>query len=146
MLTLAAVWTLWRRPPPVAVVPPVGSELPPRSIAVLPFKDLGGGQDGDVLALGIPEAVLHQLASIEKLDVIARTSSFSFMGLDQDIRAIGHRLNARYILEGSVQRDRQRLRVTAQLVDAQSGGHVWSMQFEQKTTSNSASPNGRDSP
>ena len=130
VLTLAAVWTLWRRPPPVAVVPPVASELPLRSIAVLPFKDLGGGQDGDVLALGIPEAVLHQLASIEKLDVIARTSSFSFMGLDQDIRAIGHRLNARYILEGSVQRDRQRLRVTAQLVDAQSGGHVWSMQFD----------------
>ena len=129
-VAVAAGWLIWRRAPyrPTPVV--AASQLPPRSIAVLPFKDLNGDPEDDVLALGIPEALLHQLASFEDLDVIARTSSFSFQGHDQDIRAIGQQLGARYILEGSVQRDKQRLRVTAQLVDAQSGAHVWSMQFD----------------
>jgi TolB-like protein/DNA-binding winged helix-turn-helix (wHTH) protein/tetratricopeptide (TPR) repeat protein len=127
---LAAVSIFSHRAPRPTQPPPVAGDAPPRSIAVLPFKDLGGGQNGDILALGIPEAVLHQLASIETLEVIARTSSFSFQGHDEDIRAIGHQLNARYILEGSVQRDGQRLRVTTQLVNAQTGGHVWSMQFD----------------
>lgn len=129
-LLLALGWALWNRSHAPAQLSPVRAAPPPRSIAVLPFKDLGGGQEGDILALGIPEAVLHQLASIETLDVIARTSSFSFQGHDQDVRAIGQQLNVHYILEGSVQRDGQRLRVTTQLVNAQTGGHVWSMQFD----------------
>ena len=127
---VAAGWFIWSRPLYRPAPPAATNQLSPRSIAVLPFKDLNGDREDDILALGIPEALLHQLASFENLDVIARTSSFSFQGHDQDIRAIGQQLGARYILEGSVQRDKQRLRVTAQLVDAQSGGHVWSMQFD----------------
>ena len=106
------------------------AQLPERSIAVLPFVNLGKTDNSDLLALGIPEAVLHQLATLNNLQVIARTSSFAFRDTKVDARAIGQDLNARYLLEGSVQTDRGRLRVTAQLVDATSGGHVWSMQFD----------------
>jgi len=130
-----AAWFLWRPSPQRPAVAQATTQPSPRSIAVLPFKDLNGDREDDILALGIPEGILHQLASLENLDVIARTSSFSFQGHDQDIRTIGQQLGARYILEGSVQRDKQRLRVTAQLVDAQTGGHIWSMQFD-KTPQN----------
>jgi TolB-like protein/DNA-binding winged helix-turn-helix (wHTH) protein len=106
------------------------ANLPERSIAVLPFVNLGKAENSDVLALGIPEAVLHQLATLSNLQVMARTSSFAFRDTKTDARAIGQSLNARYLLEGSVQADRGRLRVTAQLVDASSGGHLWSMQFD----------------
>lgn len=128
--TVAAGLLMWGRPSHRPAAPATAVPVPPRSIAVLAFKDLNDDREDDVLALGISEALLHQLASFEDLEVIARTSSFSFQGHDQDIRAIGQQLGARYILEGSVQRDKQRLRVTAQLVDAQSGGHIWSMQFD----------------
>jgi TolB-like protein/DNA-binding winged helix-turn-helix (wHTH) protein len=123
-------WTAARHSVPAPGTDQGGAELPPRSIAVLPFKDIGKSPDGEILALGIPEAVLHQLAGIEGLDVIARTSSFSFQGRDEDVRSIGRQLNTRYLLEGSVQRDQTRVRVTTQLVDTRSGDHVWSMQFD----------------
>jgi TolB-like protein/DNA-binding winged helix-turn-helix (wHTH) protein len=124
------VWLVKVRDHPVSVNSNLAS-LPPRSIAVLPFRDMSRGQTAsDILALGIPEAVLHQLASLDKLDVIARTSSFAFQNRETDVREIGRRLNARYLLEGSVQRDDEQLRVTAQLIDAQSGEHIWSMRFD----------------
>ncbi len=102
---------------------------PPRSIAVLPFENLNGSTSDHVMALGVPEAVLHQLAALNELIVIARTSSFAY-GSNQDARTIGRELNARYLLEGSVQSVEDRLRITAQLVDAQSGAHLWSMRFD----------------
>ena len=131
LVTIAAgVWLVKFRDHPVSVNSNLAS-LPPRSIAVLPFRDMSSGQPAsDILALGIPEAVLHQLASLDRLDVIARTSSFAFQNREIDVREIGRRLNARYLLEGSVQRDGEQLRVTAQLVDAQSGEHIWSMRFD----------------
>jgi TolB-like protein/DNA-binding winged helix-turn-helix (wHTH) protein/Tfp pilus assembly protein PilF len=117
-----------------AIQPPASAtSLPERSIAVLPFVGLGKADDSDLLALGIPEAVLHQLATLNRLQVIARTSSFAFRDNSVDARTIGQRLNARYLLEGSVQSDRGRLRVTAQLIDAASGDHVWSMQLDKTT-------------
>ncbi|MDE2219156.1 MAG: winged helix-turn-helix domain-containing protein [Gammaproteobacteria bacterium] len=127
---LVAGWLGWSRlrHTPAAFDP--ARPLPPRSIAVLPFRDLNEDPQDDILALGIPDALLHQLASLENLEVIARTSSFSFKGHDEDIRNIGQQLGARYILEGTVQRDQGRLRVTAQLADAQTGAHLWSLQFD----------------
>jgi TolB-like protein/DNA-binding winged helix-turn-helix (wHTH) protein len=126
----AAVWLVKFRDHPVSVNSNQAS-LPPRSIAVLPFRDMSRNQPAsDILALGIPEAVLHQLASLDKLDVIARTSSFAFQNREIDAREIGRRLNARYLLEGSVQRDGEQLRVTAQMIDAQTGDHIWSMRFD----------------
>jgi TolB-like protein/DNA-binding winged helix-turn-helix (wHTH) protein len=104
----------------------------PRSVAVLPFESLGDAGQEDVLAFGIAEAVLHRLANLRELEVIARTSSFSLPGKPRDVREIGRALKVRYLLEGSVQHDGDRLRVTAQLVDAANGAHLWSVQFDRK--------------
>ena len=104
--------------------------VPVRSIAVLPFEDLSTAEDGAILAFGIPETILHQLANVPELVVIARTSSFALASADQDVRDVGRRLNVRYLLEGSVQRRGQNLRITSQLVDTQTGAHVWSLQFD----------------
>jgi TolB-like protein/Tfp pilus assembly protein PilF len=101
-----------------------------RTVAVLPFENIGRSPDGPVLATGIAESVLHQLANLEQLDVISRTSSFAFRGSDQDARDIGRQLKATYLLEGSVQSDRTRLRITTQLIDVRTGADVWSMRFD----------------
>ena len=107
-------------------------ELPARSIAVLAFENRGGSEGSGILAEGIPETVLHQLGLLPGLTVIARRSSFAFRDGDEDLRVIGRKLNARYLLEGSVQAAGNRLRVTSSLVDAQTGASVWSAQFDPK--------------
>jgi TolB-like protein/cytochrome c-type biogenesis protein CcmH/NrfG len=107
-------------------------ELPPRSVAVLAFENRGGSEGSGVLAEGIPETVLHQLGLLPGLTVIARRSSFAFRDGNEDLRVIGRKLNARYLLEGSVQAAGNRLRVTSSLVDAQTGTSVWSEQFDPK--------------
>lgn len=113
--------------------PPAAStsapSLPSRTIAVLPFLNLSADASREYLATGIAEAVLHQLAGLRDMTVIARTSSFAFKD-EEDVREIGRKLNARYLLEGSVQSAEDRLRVTAQLIDAATGGHVWSLSFD----------------
>ena len=100
-----------------------------RSVAVLPFENLGNSPTDHVISLGVPEAVLHLLASLNEVVVIARTSSFAYQG-NRDARSIGQALNARYLLEGSVQSADGRLRVTARLIDAQSNADIWSMRFD----------------
>ncbi len=102
------------------------------TVAVLPFQNLSNSPDDEVLAMGIAEAVLHQLANLQQLDVIARTSSFAFRGKSDDAREIGRQLRAGYLLEGSVQSDRTRLRITTQLIDARTGAEVWSMRFDRQ--------------
>ena len=97
---------------------------------MLAFENRGGRRGTGILAEGIPETVLHSLARLPGLTVIARGSSFAFRERPEDLRVIGRRLNVRYLLEGSVQTAGQRLRVTSSLVDAQSGASVWSMQFD----------------
>ena len=100
------------------------------AIAVLPFQNLSTAANGEVLASGIAESVLHQLASLAELDVISRTSSFAFRGRATDAREIGRQLGARFLLEGSVQSDPGRMRVTTQLIDTETGADVWSMRFD----------------
>ena len=128
---------LWPRNEPItttipAAEPPAGPVAgpPARSVAVLPFDDLDPGPEGEALALGIAETVLHLLAGHGDIDVTARSSSFAFR--DEKIGAsdIGRRLNVRYLLQGSVQREAELLRVTAQLVEAASGALVWSVRYE----------------
>ena len=104
--------------------------LPARSVAVLAFEDRGSVEGTDFLAEGIPENVLHQLGRFPGLTVIARGSSFAFRDSDEDLRSIGHKLNVRYLLEGSVQTAGEQLRVTSSLVDAETGASIWSMKFE----------------
>jgi TolB-like protein/DNA-binding winged helix-turn-helix (wHTH) protein len=107
-----------------------GSELPSRNVAVLPFLNLTGDERQEYLALGLAENVLNQLAQLRDINVIARTSSFAIGAERVEIREIGRRLNARYVLEGSVQGTQRQIRVTTQLIDASTGEHVWSKAFD----------------
>ncbi len=100
------------------------------SIAVLPFLDLSPAGDQDHFASGIAEELLNLLTRLPGLDVAARTSSFSFKGKDVPISDIAARLNVRYVLEGSVRTSGERLRITAQLIDATTGYHVWSENYD----------------
>jgi TolB-like protein/DNA-binding winged helix-turn-helix (wHTH) protein/tetratricopeptide (TPR) repeat protein len=101
-----------------------------RTVAVLPFQHLGDEADNEYIAFGLAEGLLHRLASIRDLTLIARTSSFAAAQPGADAQTIGQKLNARYLIEGSVQRAGRRLRVTAQLIDSASGAHVWSLRFD----------------
>ena len=101
-----------------------------KSIAVLPFVSLSESKQDEYFADGLAEELLNSLTQYPDLRVAGRTSSFSFKGKDQDLRTIGETLNVAYILEGSVRRSADRLRVTAQLIQADSGFHLWSDTFD----------------
>jgi len=100
------------------------------SVAVLPFDNLSPSADMAYFSDGIAEELLNQLAAVPGLKVASRTSSFRQRGDDQDIRAIGADLNVRHVLEGSVRREGERLRVAVQLVDARTGYHRWSNTYD----------------
>jgi len=101
-----------------------------QTVAVLPFEDLSAdGQDAHI-GDGIAEVLIHQLSQVDDLKVIARNSSFAFKGRNVDIREVGDILGASSVLEGSVQRGDGSLRIAAQLIDADSGNHVWSKLFD----------------
>lgn len=101
-----------------------------RSIAVLPFENFSGNPEDGYFADGLSDTLLHQLAQIEELKVIARNSSFQYKGSNRDVREIGAELGVETILEGSVQRAGDRVRIIAQLVQASDGAHVWSRTFD----------------
>jgi TolB-like protein len=105
-----------------------------KSIAVLPFADMSEKKDQEYFADGMAEEILDLLARIPGLTVIGRTSSFQFKGKSDDLRTIGAKLNAAYILEGSVRKAGDRLRVTAQLIDSQSGTRLWSDTYDRDMT------------
>ena len=104
------------------------------SIAVLPFADMSSGKDQEYFSDGLAEEILNLLAKIPGLKVIARTSSFAFRGEKQDIRKIAEALSVRTILEGSVRKAGNRIRVTAQLIDATDGSHLWSERYDRELT------------
>ena len=112
-------------------VPPPETES---SIAVLPFANLSGDRENDYFSDGLSEEILNALARIPGLRVTARTSAFAFRGKDQDIRRIAEALGVRMILEGGVRHSGNRIRVTAQLVDAANGYHLWSARFDKSMT------------
>jgi adenylate cyclase len=114
---------------------PVGPDQFPRflskpSIAVLPFQNMSGDPEQEYFADGIAEDVLTTLSKIQELMVIARNSSFGFKGQNRDIREIGRILGARYLLEGSVRKIGNRVRLTAQLIDGLDGSHLWADRFD----------------
>src|SRR6266567_2631434 len=108
------------------------NELPAKSIAVLPFVDLSPAKDQEYFCDGISEEILDALAKVEGLRVVARTSSFSFKAKNADVAEIAQKLNAQNILEGSLRREGNRIRITAQLVNAHDGFHIWSDTFERE--------------
>jgi adenylate cyclase len=100
------------------------------SIAVLPFEVIGGDREQEYFADGMVEDVITALSHIPSLFVIARTSSFTYKGKAVDIRQVGHELGVRYVLEGSVRKAGGRVRVTGQLVEAETGTHLWADKFD----------------
>ena len=102
------------------------------SIAVLPFLSLSADPDNEIFADGMCEEIISSLARIKSLRVIARTSSFSFKGKHVDLRVIGKQLNVRTVLEGSVRKSGNRLRITVQLVNAADGYHLWSETYDRE--------------
>jgi TolB-like protein/tetratricopeptide (TPR) repeat protein len=105
-----------------------------RSIAVLPFADMSETGDQTYFSDGIAEEVLDALAKLEGLRVVARTSSFQFRGGGVDVRAVGDSLGVETVLEGSVRKSGDRLRITAQLVNAGDGYHIWSETYDRQLT------------
>jgi eukaryotic-like serine/threonine-protein kinase len=103
-----------------------------KSIAVLPFVDLSQAKDQEYFCDGISEEILDALAKVEGLRVVARTSSFSFKGKSVDVSDVGKKLNVENVLEGSLQRDGNRIRVTAELINARTGFHLWSQTYERE--------------
>jgi TolB-like protein len=100
------------------------------SIAVLPFVDMSEKKDQEYFADGMAEEILDLLVKIPGLKIIGRTSSFQFKGQTQDLRTIGEKLGVHYVLEGSVRKSGDRLRVTAQLINSRDGTHLWSQTYD----------------
>ncbi len=100
------------------------------SVAVLPFLNLSGNQENEYFSDGLTETLLHMLAQLPNLRVAARTSAFAFKGQNKDVREVASALGVAHILEGSVQRAGEQVRVTAQLVRADDGFHVWSQNYD----------------
>jgi TolB-like protein/class 3 adenylate cyclase len=100
------------------------------SIAVLPFQNMSGDPQQDYFADGMVEEIITALSRIRWLFVIARNSSFTFKGQAVDVKRVGRELGVRYVLEGSVRKGGDRVRITAQLIEAESGAHIWADRFD----------------
>jgi TolB-like protein len=115
-----------------ATVPTIERAQYDKSIAVLPFANLSTDADQDYFADGLTEDVITDLSNVPGLFVIARNSSFAYKGKALNIKQIASDLGARYVLEGSIRKSAQRLRITVQLSDAESGLHVWAERFDRE--------------
>lgn len=107
---------------------------PALSIAVLPFANMSGDAEQEYFADGISEDIITALSKLSQLFVIARNSSFTFKGRNVNVQEVGRGLGVRYVLEGSVRKSGSRVRITAQLIDATSGGHLWAERFDRDLT------------
>jgi TolB-like protein len=117
----------WLRAPSGGAEP---EQVEARSIAVLPFQNMSGDQQNEYFSDGISEEILNSLAQMPELKVAARTSSFSFKGQSKEIPDIARELEVRMVLEGSVRKQGERVRITAQLIDARKGFHIWSQTYD----------------
>jgi TolB-like protein/class 3 adenylate cyclase len=114
-----------------APAPAPEKSAPPRlSIVVLPFANIGGGADQDPFVDGVTESLTTDLSRIRGSFVIGRNTAFTYKGKAVELKQIGRELNVRYILEGSVQRGGNRMRVNVQLIDAETGSHLWAERFD----------------
>ena len=116
--------------PAAQSAPATAFNPPPHSIAVLPFVNLSGDKEQEYFSDGLTEELLNSLAEINELQVAARTSAFSFKGKDTDIGTIARKLNVGAVLEGSVRRSANTIRITAQLINAVTGFHLWSKTYD----------------
>jgi adenylate cyclase len=110
---------------------PAALPLPDKpSIAILPFQNISGDPEQEYFADGMVEEIITALSRIRWLFVIARNSSFSYKGQSPDVKQVGRELGVRYVLEGSVRKGGNRVRITAQLIDAETGTHLWADHFD----------------
>ncbi len=120
---------------PIAPVAPGTLALPDKpSIAVLPFTNMSGDPEQEYFADGISEDIITALSKLSQLFVIARNSSFTFKGKNVHIQEVSRKLGVRYVLEGSIRKSGNRVRITSQLVDGQTGGHLWAERFDRDLT------------
>ena len=125
------VFALGKAVPPSAVEPAPALTLPDKpSIAVLPFQNMSGDPEQEYFADGVVEDIITALSRVKSLFVIGRNSSFAYKGKAVDVRQVGRHLGVRYLLEGSVRKAGNRLRLTGQLVEAENGTHVWADRFD----------------
>jgi adenylate cyclase len=114
--------------------PNTGNPQPYAAIAVLPFTNMSGDPEQEYFSDGISEDIITDLSKIAGLMVIARNSSFAYKGRSVDVRTVGRELGVQSVLEGSIRRSGNRVRVTAQLIDATSGGHLWGDRYDRDLT------------
>jgi adenylate cyclase len=129
-----AAWQLTRAPEQIAAVDPILALPDGPSITVLPFTNMSGDAEQEYFADGISEDIITELSRFVGLLVIARTSSFRFKGQDVDAAEVAKALGVRYVLEGGVRREGDRVRITAQLIDTETGGHLWAERYDRELT------------
>ena len=135
MLGVASAWLTrdhWMPAPEAAREEPLVAEPSVPAVAVLPFTNLSGDPKQDYFSDGLTEDILTELSRARDLRVLARNTTFQYKGKAVDIGELGRELNARYVLEGSIQRSSDRLRVTAQLIDAKTGTHIWADRYDRE--------------
>ena len=137
LLAAAAIWFFYLHPAQtgkeVAENEAPALELPEKpSIAVLPFDNMSSDPNQEYFSDGITEDIITGLSKMPRLFVIARNSSFSFKGKPVTVQEVGRKLGVRYVLEGSVRREKDQVRITAQLIDAQTGGHLWAERYDRE--------------
>ena len=134
LLAVGLAGWLIRRPPPAPTAPPAApaaaAPVDPKSIAVLPFENMSEDKDSLFFTDGIHEDILTNLALIRDLHVVSRTSVMQYRGTTKTIRQIGSELHVAYVLEGSVRRAGNKVRVTGQLINAQTDEHVWAKAYD----------------
>ena len=128
-LAAAAGWMIWKSD---KLFRASQFNPPKKSIAILPFLDLSQAKDQEYFCDGISEEILDTLAKVDGLRVLGRTSSFSFKGKSTGASEVGKKLNVENVLEGTLQREGNRIRVTAELINARNGFHVWSETYERE--------------
>jgi adenylate cyclase len=121
------------QPTPATPVSEKAQREPP-SIAVLPFNNMSGDPEQEYFSDGITEDIITDLSNVGGLLVIARNSSFAYKGKSVDIRIVGRELGVKSVLEGSIRRSGSRVRITAQLINAETGGHVWAQRYDRDLT------------
>lgn len=136
-IAVILAWTLDITPRGIEVTPAADADVPPSppteaSIAVLPFVNIGGSPDDEYFSDGLSEELINLLVRLQSLRVCSRTSSFALKGKDIDMPTIARQLGVRHVLEGSVRRSGDRVRITAQLVDAAEDRHLWSKTFDRE--------------
>ena len=128
------LWLSGRRaaaPPTTTLAPDAAAFNPPaHAIAVLPFANISGDKEQEYFSDGLSEELIDHLVHSVDLKVIARTSSFQFKGRNEDVRSIARKLGVAYVLEGSVRKDGEQVRITAQLIRASDGVHLWSQSYD----------------